>query len=82
MTLLALTAALFAVAPTTAADSPLPASTRATQLDQQIDWSRAGAGKMAAKTYGKVKPARPRKRKSAARWLVGEIWDAVEDVFD
>lgn len=25
---------------------------------------------------------KPKKRKSAARWLMGEIWDAVEDIFD
>ncbi|MEE4346976.1 MAG: hypothetical protein V2I53_09285 [Paracoccaceae bacterium] len=41
----------------------------------QIDWSRAAQGK------GKIK-ARPKKRKSTARWLAGEIWDLVEDVFD
>lgn len=25
---------------------------------------------------------KPKKRKSTARWLMGEIWDLVEDVFD
>ena len=51
-------------------------------VQAQIDWSRAGGGKAAAKAHGKVKPVKAKRRKSSARWLVGEIWDAVEDVFD
>ena len=42
-------------------------------VSPQIDWSRAEPSR------GKIKP---KKRKSVARWLVGEIWDAVEDILD
>ena len=44
-------------------------------VSPQIDWSRAEASR------SKVRP-KPKKRKSVARWLVGEIWDAVEDILD
>lgn len=44
-------------------------------VSPQIDWSRAEPSRSKTK-------AKPKKRKSVARWLVGEIWDAVEDILD
>jgi hypothetical protein len=45
----------------------------------QIDWSRAGQGMIKTGLKGKQ---HPKKRRSTARWLAGEIWDAVEDILD
>ncbi len=48
-------------------------------VSPQIDWSRTTQS--SGKTKGKIK-AKPKKRKSTARWLVGEIRDFVEDILD